>query len=290
MKKIILSIFLAASFQILTANPLDSIDQKIINGKRYIVYKVEKAETLYSLSKKYNCTVEDINAANNGLKDGLKLGANVFIPAQIQTSTAKVPTVTNTPVKNVAAIHLVSAGETLYAIAKKYNVTVDQIKEWNKLTLDEVTVGQELKLSGTAINVIKPGFSANPPIVVDKAKPYSSEPDKTIAAPPTIENPEPVKNYQYKIDSAIYGEDVTESKKVEKLIETGVDQDKNLAQYPGVKIGTILMVVNPVNNKATFVRVVSNNTSGNIALTTSVLTSLGLSSDGNTKANVSYTK
>jgi LysM repeat protein len=44
-------------------------------------------------------------------------------------------------------LHLVAPKEGLYGIARKYNVTVQQLKEWNKLETDEVKIGQELIVS-----------------------------------------------------------------------------------------------------------------------------------------------
>jgi LysM repeat protein len=41
-------------------------------------------------------------------------------------------------------IHIVAEKETLFSIAKKYSITVEQIKEWNKLTGNDLKIGQEL--------------------------------------------------------------------------------------------------------------------------------------------------
>ena len=43
--------------------------------------------------------------------------------------------------------HTVAAKEGLYGIAQKYKVTVQQLKEWNKLVSDELKIGQELIIS-----------------------------------------------------------------------------------------------------------------------------------------------
>ncbi|MBK8611806.1 MAG: glucosaminidase domain-containing protein [Chitinophagaceae bacterium] len=44
-------------------------------------------------------------------------------------------------------VHLVAPKEGLYSIAKTYNVTVDQLREWNKLASDNIMIGQELIIS-----------------------------------------------------------------------------------------------------------------------------------------------
>lgn len=69
------------------------------------------------------------------LKPGLK-------PAKKETVAA----VTETAAETVK-FHTVQAKEGLYSIARKYNVTVQQLKEWNKLSSDALTVGQQLAVS-----------------------------------------------------------------------------------------------------------------------------------------------
>ena len=55
----------------------------------------------------------------------------------------QVPVVAVTKVKT----HIVAPKEGLYAISKKYNVTVQQLKEWNNLQGDSLSIGQELIIS-----------------------------------------------------------------------------------------------------------------------------------------------
>lgn len=49
-------------------------------------------------------------------------------------------------------MHIVNAGETLYAISKRYNIEVEQIKKYNNLTTNEISVGQELWLTKNKVN------------------------------------------------------------------------------------------------------------------------------------------
>lgn len=61
-------------------------------------------------------------------------------PEQTEAAPAR-PT---TQVGNAAFTHTVQTKETLYSIARKYNITVEQLKDWNKLTGYELKIGQEL--------------------------------------------------------------------------------------------------------------------------------------------------
>ena len=46
--------------------------------------------------------------------------------------------------------HIVAAKETMFSISKQYGVTVQQLKDWNKLEGNEISIGQELIVSQAA--------------------------------------------------------------------------------------------------------------------------------------------
>jgi hypothetical protein len=48
------------------------------------------------------------------------------------------------PKPAAALLHQVQPKEGLYSIAKKYNITVEDIKEWNQLAADDLKTGQQL--------------------------------------------------------------------------------------------------------------------------------------------------
>jgi len=131
---------------------------------------VAAGETLYSLSKKYGVSVDEIKMSNGGLKKGLLLGQVVKIPttkiingnessigstATPSSTKADVPTGTKTveaiaPVSdgNDGAIsHKVEPKETLYSLSKKYNVTADDIKNQNpEVAKHGLQIGQTLTI------------------------------------------------------------------------------------------------------------------------------------------------
>ncbi|MGY5353001.1 LysM peptidoglycan-binding domain-containing protein [Wenyingzhuangia sp. IMCC45533] len=104
------------------------------------VHKVQAKETLYSLSKLYNVSMSDLIKKNTFLsQEGLKIGQELIIPivAVQQTKDAQ----------NKVRLHNVKEKETLYSIAKKYGVTIDEIKEKNVTVLmDGVKAGSVLEI------------------------------------------------------------------------------------------------------------------------------------------------
>ncbi len=137
----------------------------ITEDKTEVNHKVLPKETLYSLARDYNVSVDDIKANNpevakNGLQIGqvLKILTNKKVDVVQSTSIIKtIPTkeVAKTAVsaekkpssKSGIIMHKVEPKETLYSLSKKYNVTVDQIKEQNAtLLINGLQIGQVLEI------------------------------------------------------------------------------------------------------------------------------------------------
>ena len=105
------------------------------NNVEFITHKVIKGDTLWSISKQYNISLELILAFNNiKNKDSLSIGQIVKIP-QDNLSAADY------------ALHIVKKGETLWTIARQYNLTMDSILTTNNITNPElIYIGQQIKI------------------------------------------------------------------------------------------------------------------------------------------------
>lgn len=141
------------------APPVEVSDQKVKkDGKVYYSHVVLERQTLYSISKAYNVTQDDIFDANPGLKEsGLKKNAIIMIPmaaevreevAARQEEPAKKETVINAEQRNASAsvqkIHTVRWYETLKDIAEKYNVSESAIIAANNLKDGKIKNRQKL--------------------------------------------------------------------------------------------------------------------------------------------------
>lgn len=105
-----------------------SNDQVINEGS---IYEVKKGDTLYSIAKKFNTTVDKIKDINSIVNDILMIGTNLLIPESNLSDII---------------IHKVIKGDTLWALSKKYNTTVNLIKDLNNLVSDLLTPGSELQI------------------------------------------------------------------------------------------------------------------------------------------------
>lgn len=99
-------------------------------------YTVQKGDSLWSIAKKYNTTVEELKAANN-------LSSNLLSVGQV----LKMPTTVEIPENYI--VYTVSKGDTLYGIANKYNTTVNDLIEYNNLSSTNLSIGQKLLIPST---------------------------------------------------------------------------------------------------------------------------------------------
>ena len=109
---------------------------KIPSTVTTIDYVVKKGDSLYSIAKRYNTTVKDITRLNNLTSNSLTVG-QVLIIAIDDNATS-----TPTTYKD----YVVKKGDSLYSIANKNNITVDELKKINNLTSNMLSIGQVLKL------------------------------------------------------------------------------------------------------------------------------------------------
>lgn len=126
-------------------------------------HSVSKGESLLIISKKYNCTIKQLKEWNKLQSTKLQVGQKliVYLPESGEINTAssrneKRKTITEKARNNeleteIASTteHEVAKGESLILIAKKYNCTVSELKEWNKIKGNKVQLGQKLVLFPT---------------------------------------------------------------------------------------------------------------------------------------------
>lgn len=93
-------------------------------------YIVKSGDSLYSIAKKFNISVDELKRANNKTSNLLSIGERLIIP------TGNINYVT----------HIVVPGDTLYGIARKYSTTVNAIREANNLNNTMLSIGMNLKI------------------------------------------------------------------------------------------------------------------------------------------------
>ena len=135
-------------------SPVKNEDRKVkietVTPKLVVEHRVSKGETLSSISKKYNLTTNQLKALNqlenNTIMMGqvLKVESEQLALAETSTSSKSVSQTQKEPKE--LTNHKVTNGESLYSIAKKYKVKVEDLKDYNHLSSSNIQKGQKLKV------------------------------------------------------------------------------------------------------------------------------------------------
>lgn len=152
-------------------------------------YIVKKGDTLYSISRKYQITVPELRAANNlSENDVLKAGAKLVIPAaDIENAAALSASKTSDYKKDssrtsATAAYVVQKGDTLYGIARKYNIKLNELLSLNNLdNSSTIKIGQKILVPAEISGSNKTGASVSKS--GGTAKPAGSSSDKKLNSP-----------------------------------------------------------------------------------------------------------
>jgi len=113
-----------------------------VNAQSFKYHTVKKGETVFSISQAYSIDEEDIYKYNPEAKEGVGIDQKLVIPIG-ETNLAETPVSGTTQFVE----HKVKKKETLYSLSKEYNVSVDDIKRYNKhLYSKELQMGETIKI------------------------------------------------------------------------------------------------------------------------------------------------
>lgn len=99
-----------------------------------IVYKINKGDSLYSIAQKYGVTVNDIINYNQLANTLLSVNQQLLIPINPTTEIGKEPNIN----------YIVKRGDTLYNIAKRYNITPKELMDYNNLSSSLLNIGDTI--------------------------------------------------------------------------------------------------------------------------------------------------
>ncbi|QDW20439.1 LysM peptidoglycan-binding domain-containing protein [Flavobacterium sp. KBS0721] len=127
----------------------------VFSQEKFIKHKISKGENLSVIAKKYGVKTKDIQDANPDAPKVLKLNSVLLIPnTNKKVTTKKTEIVANTTpaTSSNSGVHEVQQKENLWAISKKYNVSVDDLKKVNpSLESEDLKIGQKLTIPSNAI-------------------------------------------------------------------------------------------------------------------------------------------
>ena len=110
-----------------------------VNGQQYYLHKVEKGQTLYSISKAYKVPIKILESDTGNIN--LKAGKTIYIPFKYESSNSEMNS-EDTIIKT----HIVLSKETLFGISKKYGVEEEDIIKLNPELKNGLKIGMSVKI------------------------------------------------------------------------------------------------------------------------------------------------
>lgn len=141
-------------------------------------YTVKSGDSLYVIAMKHNTTVAKLKQLNNLKSDLIFVNQKLKVSSSSKVTTPKKSSSTTNKKLNTSStsssVYTVKNGDYLYAIAMKYNTTVDSIRQLNNLKTNIIYVGQKLKVKGK-VTVTKPNTGSG---LNSNTKPVSNPTNK----------------------------------------------------------------------------------------------------------------
>ena len=304
---LLVTLLLTSTTAVFASSLRDSIGVENNNGKKVILHKVDPKDNYYSLGRKYKVSPKAIIAYNNNAT--MQIGVVIKIPtdrpflessyntppkqqttapvvvvkpqvqqqhssppimqpAPVQQQQQTVATSNNVPTQD----YKVSAGETLYSIAKRFGTTVEDITQINGLTSTTLAPGQVIK--------VRAGQGAAPVAPVAQQTTTNVVPADSANAT--------------KFNANHFGLYEKDEKGVATWMDDAdLDPNKKLVLHRTAPIGTVIKITNPMTNLTTYAKVVGRFTDNQankdviIVVTKNVADSLG-ALDKRFHVNISY--
>jgi len=304
---LLVTLLLTSTTAVFASSLRDSIGVENNNGKKVILHKVDPKDNYYSLGRKYKVSPKAIIAYNNNAT--MQIGVVIKIPtdrpflessyntppkqqvvvvkpqvqqqhssppimqpAPVQQQQQTVATSNNVPTQD----YKVSAGETLYSIAKRFGTTVEDITQINGLTSTTLAPGQVIKVRAGQ------GAAPAPAPVAPVAQQTTTNVVPADSANAT------------KFNANHFGLYEKDEKGVATWMDDAdLDPNKKLVLHRTAPIGTVIKITNPMTNLTTYAKVVGRFTDNQankdviIVVTKNVADSLG-ALDKRFHVNISY--
>lgn len=235
------------------------------SGIKTVEHVVEKGQTLYFLSKKYDVSIEDL------LRFNPQVGKDMIVKEGMILKIYSKPTPT-LDVKNYK-YHTVEKGQTLYSLSKMYNISIDDLIYLNQLENPSIGIGDKLIVQNVDSDALftdkgEKGSATKEEIPTDNKKDKTKKDPKEVkvVAPVDKEDGSELKitNKDVEMYKMLYdgyaesGATLKKEKGIGNFLEQSTSKDVYLALVKGIESGQVIRVRNLMNNKVIYLKVVGS--------------------------------
>ena len=142
----------AIALGVFSSDAQTGLPQTTIGGNKYYYYETQSGESIYDIAARLGVTKDDIIKNNPDAADGIVPGMRLYFPVDGKAAPAPATSSSKT-------IHVVEQGETLYGLAKRYGVTVEELIAANPGSDNGIKIGQKLNIPEA--KSVSPSINAN---------------------------------------------------------------------------------------------------------------------------------
>lgn len=140
-----------AAIASLTLQAQNNLPITTIGGHQFYHYEVGPNESIYEIAAKLGVTKDDIIKNNPDAADGISSGMTLYFPVSSQEQAVAQASQTTSRQQ----VHVVEQGETLYGLAKRYGVTIDDLIALNPDAENGLKIGQRLNIPASTAATIE---------------------------------------------------------------------------------------------------------------------------------------
>ena len=241
--------------------------------QEYKMHTVKKGETLYQIAKLYKVSIDAIENVNPSIVQHIIKPEQILrIPISIQKKEAIQPKSNPISIKSVQKTiqHTVKKGETLYSISKLYGMKPEDIRTWNSIDGNAISIDEKLtiKLNAEANKLNEEKLIKEKPITETPAIPIVHKDtmlDEVLKNAQTSEIEEkPALDNESQTELAKKYKSNLINKNAISVRGTGAPMTTTLGAMESVyfvvhktlPIGTVIKIINLVNNKSMYAKVI----------------------------------
>ncbi|WP_342647879.1 LysM peptidoglycan-binding domain-containing protein [Mucilaginibacter sp. CSA2-8R] len=266
------------SLPVLASTVLDSIGIENLDGKKVILHKLDPRDNYFSIGRRYNVKPNVIIQFNNNAS--MRVGNVIKVPTEqpfLSPTPQSAAVATSNNSTDGTTVYKVSAGETLYAISRRFNMKVEDIISLNNLKSTNLTPGQLLNIKAAAttppvaqpqVTTVQTTVTTQPATTAQTqtAAQQQTKVQQTTITTPVIIPPDSTRvaaadstGIERRVPANRYGITERNEKGVATYMDDsglGLDPNKKLALHRTAPVGTVIKITNPMTNRTTFAKVV----------------------------------